>query len=267
MVVVQWANDEEISQLQTRVDELVTQQRESISEKEDLLSRIASLMTQLQGVSDESSAERDRLLGQIRYLEIRVRELEEENARLRGEVGRVARECSESQEQLSALAGKLQNTEQERQQSREQINLLSSQLDQVQATAREPSRRLTKLWFAQESISPSDSGGRNEFLKAHREIVELWARHFNALLVYCQENDHANVPVDHVQHSDGDASTGSSGVSLQLGHWLREQRRMKRGQGKGRLLPERAAKLQRLVDQGKHVLHQFFINFFNRMPF
>lgn len=248
-------NNEDASLLQNRIDDLTSQlavqHQESNVKREELFTRITGLTEQLRELTDESSEERERLLGQIRYLEIRVRELEEENARLRGDMRRVVGEHADSQEQLNGIAGQLQIKEQSILQSHEQISLLSSQLDQVKSTARQPDQRLTKLWFAQESMASSDSGGRNEFMKAHRDIVELWGRNFNALLVFCQENGHANAPVDHIQNLvTSDASTETVGMMLPLGRWLREQRRMKRGQGRGRLLPERAAKLQRLADQG-----------------
>jgi hypothetical protein len=66
-----------------------------------------------------------------------------------------------------------------------------------------------------------------------------WDGWFADLLVYCEANGHANVPVVYVTPQ-----------GRKLGQWLNNQKRMKRN---GDLKPERYAMLQPLVDEGKLV--------------
>ena len=80
-----------------------------------------------------------------------------------------------------------------------------------------------------------------------------WPMHYAALLEYCREYGHCNVPWSH-NYECILKGFGRNGTDLKytgkLGSWLSTQRQSKKGHG-GRLSPERQQLLQRLVDDGK----------------
>ncbi len=91
-----------------------------------------------------------------------------------------------------------------------------------------------------------------------------WARHFAALVEYGKQHGHCNVPLKTFFEcaipaggiGEGGEMTGEMTMYQgNLGFWLNRQRQARKGQGHSKkLLPEREALLQRLVDEGTHDL-------------
>ena len=62
-------------------------------------------------------------------------------------------------------------------------------------------RRDTNLWFEDKGHNSDRHGNNsngNEFLRAHREIAEMWARQYQALIEYKNVYGHCNVPYTYV---------------------------------------------------------------------
>ena len=62
-------------------------------------------------------------------------------------------------------------------------------------------RRDTNLWFEDNGHNSDRNGNNsngNEFLRAHREIAEMWARQYQALIEYTNIYGHCNVPYTYV---------------------------------------------------------------------
>ena len=62
-------------------------------------------------------------------------------------------------------------------------------------------RRDTNLWFEDNGHNSDRNGNNsngNEFLRAHREIAEMWARQYQALIEYKNIYGHCNVPYTYV---------------------------------------------------------------------
>ena len=72
-------------------------------------------------------------------------------------------------------------------------------------------------------------------------LTALWLRGYHALLAFGEKHGHYNVP----QKKKSNIRENDEAI---LGRWLHAQRY---AQKKGRLLPEREALLQKLVDDGK----------------
>jgi len=83
------------------------------------------------------------------------------------------------------------------------------------------------------------------------EEAAMWARHFAALLEYCRQKGTCNIAQRKSFKCDLVGMAPDGGVykyDEKLGKWLHNQRQAKR---KNKLLADREAQLQALVDQGK----------------
>ncbi len=89
------------------------------------------------------------------------------------------------------------------------------------------------------------------------QIDSIWPRHYAALLEYCKEHGHCNVPQKERYECEL-PGLGEDGGPLhyhgQLGRWLANQRRYKKlGSDKLKVHPDREALLQALVDEGVNI--------------
>jgi hypothetical protein len=82
-----------------------------------------------------------------------------------------------------------------------------------------------------------------------------WNTHYSALLHFCNNNGHCKVPRRLVYQCELPKGLtpedGTIHYTGKLGRWLDDQRKAKKGK-RSRLLPEREALLQRLVDDGSY---------------
>ena len=79
-----------------------------------------------------------------------------------------------------------------------------------------------------------------------------WSRHYAALLEYYKEHDTcASSVVYECDLTNMGDDGGNYHYSGKLGRWLDKQKQCKKGNCNTNLLPEREAKLQLLVDEGK----------------
>lgn len=89
--------------------------------------------------------------------------------------------------------------------------------------------------------------------KYHKQVHIDWHTHYAALLEYMREHGHCNVPYSDKYECDlegFDVNGGTYHYHGALGNWLTRQCRYHRGV-RGLLAPDRAALLQKLVDQGE----------------
>lgn len=97
----------------------------------------------------------------------------------------------------------------------------------------------------QPSAAKQNTSGTNE-----------WKRHYAALLKYYEENGTCNVPCSTIYECNLEGM-GDNGedyfYNRKLGTWLNNQRKARKGVMCKKLLPEREAQLQTLVDEGKLV--------------
>ncbi len=101
-------------------------------------------------------------------------------------------------------------------------------------------------------LSPIPTSADRKQSKAALE--SLWPIHYAALLEYCKQNGHCNVPASARFECDL-PGYGEDGCVYhyedQLGEWLSVQREKKRvSRGTRKLDPEREFLLQQLVNQG-----------------
>ena len=95
------------------------------------------------------------------------------------------------------------------------------------------------------ALSKQNASGMNE-----------WKRHYGALGKYYEEHGTCNVPCNTIYQCDLEGMADDGGTfhyNRKLGIWLNNQRKARKGLKCKKLLPEREAMLQILVDEGKLV--------------